>query len=230
MFDGDFEVVGHAGGQPDRVRVGSRTRRCSDCSRSKASSGPSPAAESPSTRPGPGSAPRPGRRPDRRRRVGYVDAAARHVAVETDLNVDPQRVGAAALARGRDHALSSAVTRCALSIEWAVCAQRATDRALFRWIMTHHVPAAIPPHPRAPSRQQPSDFGHFRRSFLIPRFANARQPNRDKVTTSVAGKNLVIGRSSISPTLRPAASAAAARRDRTDANAGSIPIPASVGR
>lgn len=47
----------------------------------------------------------------------------------------------------------------------------------------------------------------------------ARHPNRDKVTTSIAGKYLVIGKTSISAALRPAACAAAARRERTAANA-----------
>src|ERR1700761_3382754 len=59
----------------------------------------------------------------------------------------------------------------------------------------------------------------------------ARQPNRDKIATSVAGKNLVTGRSSISVTLRPAASAATASRERTEANPSvnsvsrSLPLP-----
>ena len=149
-----------------------------------------------------------------------VDAAARHVAVETDLDVDPQRV----LAAGRRPAPPPPPDRarpptasCRSSARYAptgpatgpCCAESGrpyasacpASRPAGKRLTTGRV--RLPSAEASCSRDSPTD----------------RQPNRDKIATSVAGKNLVIGSSSISPTLRPAASAAAASRDRTAANA-----------
>ena len=117
------------------------------------------------------------------------------------------------LARAAVTARSSAVASGGLSTEWAVCAQRANARDFLRWIW----PTMCQCNSEAPRNRASSAI--FADASCSRDSPTDRQPNRDKIATSVAGKNFVIGKSSISPTLRADASAAIASRDRTAANA-----------
>ena len=140
-----------------------------------------------------------------------VDTAARDVAVEADLDVD------------------AAADRSAR--------RRRSARAAARSKRRHHPGGAHRMHRMRPARRSigPCCAGSDRPcASAIPRAAasgtsaataatfadascsrdspKARQPRLDKMATSVAGKNFVMGSSSISVALRPTASAARANR------------------
>ena len=105
MFYRDFEVMGHAGGQPDRRRerlehpavlgfqpvkghvwVPAQRRNAHQPDQLQALRSLKRGADPVH---GPG--------------IGHVDAATRHVAVETDLHIDPQRIAPAMLVQRRRH-------------------------------------------------------------------------------------------------------------------------------
>jgi hypothetical protein len=102
MFDGNFEVIRHAGGQSDRIRVRFQHPAVLRLQSFKGLVGPPIQG-------------RDAHQPDQSQALRPLDPGARRPSAR-----------AVAIAR------SSAVTNRELSIEWAVCAHRANDRALLR--------------------------------------------------------------------------------------------------
>ncbi len=158
--------------KPSAFGCASSTRRCSDCSRSKATSGPQSSGGMPinptSSRPCDSSTW--AQTSSRARGRRDVDAAARDVAVQAHLNVDAERVLPSTFGQGR----RNRPFQCCYQL-------RAVDRmggvrpaghrtGLLTLNVSHHVPVQLSRIRPSGSLCQPSDFGHLCRRFLFARF------------------------------------------------------------
>ena len=156
----------------------------------------SPAAGCPSARRTPGPRlRRPAHRLVHRAGRGRCRRRRGNVAVEAELDVDPQRLARAGPRPAPRRPPGPARSTSRGAVDRVRGVRPAGDRPRLVALDLARPCASEWPRVRPlRTRRQPSDFGDLRRRFLFARFANATGTRiGDKIATSVAGKNLVTG-------------------------------------